>query len=70
MSRSLIAPRKGNEVQVSLSFFADAIYPHAIALVDAFNVPKFVGDMIAPIAGDWVKYNATDNQGEFVLAKL
>lgn len=36
--------------------------PHALALTEAFGLPDEV--LAAPIAGDWVKYNEYDNQGE------
>lgn len=36
--------------------------PHALALTDAFGLSEDV--LAAPIARDWVKYNAYDNQGE------
>jgi len=40
--------------------------PYALQLVDAFGITE---DMLsAPIARDWVSYNAYDNQGEVVQA--
>jgi acyl-CoA oxidase len=38
--------------------------PHAISLVDAFGIPEHM--RYAPIAGDWKKYNETDNFGELL----
>jgi len=38
------------------------------ALVDALGIPKEV--LYAPIAADWVEFNAYDNQGELTHAKL
>ena len=36
--------------------------PHALSLIDAFDLPEEV--LAAPIATDWVKFNEIDNQGE------
>lgn len=38
--------------------------PKAIGIVEAFGIPEHL--LAAPIAADWVKYNAVDNQGELV----
>ena len=44
------------------------VAPQALALCDAFG---FTEEMLnAPIARDWVKYNAVDNKGEVEGAKL
>lgn len=34
----------------------------SVALVEAFGIPEHL--LAAPIASDWVTYNAVDNQGE------
>lgn len=34
----------------------------ATTVVEAFGIPDHL--VAAPIAGDWVKYNLVDNQGE------
>ena len=38
------------------------IAPNALALTEAFGIPEHI--LFSPIAGDWVAYNAYDNQGE------
>lgn len=37
-------------------------------LLDCLNIPK--EELFAPIAGDYVKYNAHPNYGEIIGAKL
>eukprot|EP00995_Heteronema_vittatum_P011286 NODE_6900_length_429_cov_48.563158_g5291_i0.p3 GENE.NODE_6900_length_429_cov_48.563158_g5291_i0~~NODE_6900_length_429_cov_48.563158_g5291_i0.p3 ORF type:complete len:95 (+),score=44.76 NODE_6900_length_429_cov_48.563158_g5291_i0:30-287(+) len=37
---------------------------HATALVAGFGIPEHM--LTAPIAHDWIEYNAADNQGEVV----
>ena len=36
----------------------------SLKLIQAFGIPDHV--ICAPIAGDWVKYNEVDNQGEII----
>ncbi len=42
--------------------------PLCLQLVDAFGIPDAL--VAAPIAGDWVRYNAVDNRGELFGEKF
>jgi len=44
------------------------IAPISNDLLDCMSIPK--QSLYAPIAGDYVKYNATPNFGEIIGAKL
>ena len=62
LQAGLITPSEaGVLVDVNRELCAE-IAPLAMDLIDSFDLPE---DMLAaPIASDWVKYNAYDNQGE------
>jgi hypothetical protein len=47
-----------------IRFLCSELAPHALALVDSFGIPPHMRH--APIAGDWEKYNETDNFGELI----
>jgi acyl-CoA oxidase len=62
IENSVITPANAEEIlDLNRQLCAD-LTPHALALSDAFGLPQEI--LAAPIAGDWVKYNAYDNQGE------
>ena len=52
----------GNRIIESNRKLCAELAPHALSLVNAFDLPEEV--LAAPIATDWVKYNEIDNQGE------
>ena len=42
--------------------------PHAMRLIEALGIAPWM--IFAPIAKDWVAYNAEDNRGELLPARL
>lgn len=64
LSAGLISTSKGAEVPEIARRLCKEIAPDALALTQAFGVPEHM--LHSPIAGDWVAYNAYDNQGELL----
>lgn len=56
--------RHDMQVRAAVKQLCHDLGPKAIAIVEAFGIPEHL--LAAPIAADWVKYNAVDNQGELV----
>lgn len=52
------------QVKADIEELCRSLGRESVALVEAFGVPEHL--LAAPIAADWVKYNAVDNQGELV----
>jgi acyl-CoA oxidase len=64
VSTGVLSPSQGIKVPTYARKLCEVIAPNAIALVDAFGIPEHM--RYAPIAGDWKKYNETDNFGELL----
>lgn len=58
----LISPVSGSSVGKIAADLCSEISPQVLALCDAFGIADKM--LNAPIAEDWVKFNAADNQGE------
>ena len=54
----------GKKLPQLIRLLCSELAPQAIALVDSFGIPAHMRH--APIAGDWEKYNETDNFGEII----
>jgi hypothetical protein len=52
------------QINAALEELCRELGSESVALVEAFGVPEHL--LAAPIAADWVKYNAVDNKGELV----
>ena len=64
VSQKVISSRLGQKVPEYGRKLCAQIAPSAIPLIDAFGIPEHM--RYAPIAGDWIKYNQTDNFGELI----
>jgi acyl-CoA oxidase len=64
LSEKVISTRMGKKVSVMARGLCQKIAPDAIDLVNAFGIPDHMRH--APIAGDWIGYNKTDNFGELM----
>ena len=64
LSEELITPKTGKQVVAGVRHLCTHIAPLALILCDAFGIPDHMHH--APISGDWVAYNAFDNQGELL----
>ena len=64
VSQKVISSRLGQKVPEYGRMLCAQIAPSAIPLIDAFGIPEHMRH--APIAGDWKKYNQTDNFGELI----
>lgn len=56
------AGQVGAGVSAAAAQLCTELGPHTLQLVEAFGIPEEM--LSAPIARDWVTYNAIDNQGE------
>jgi len=54
----------GRKVSDNARALCEKNAPNAIGLIDAFGIPEHMRH--APIAGDWIDYNKTDNFGELL----
>jgi len=54
--------QQGKAVTARVRALCHSIAPLSLALVQGFGIPDHM--CIAPIANDWVQYNASDNKGE------
>ena len=64
LSKKVISAKMGRKVSENARAFCEKLAPHAIGLIDAFGIPEHMRH--APIAGDWISYNKTDNFGELL----
>ncbi|MCH2022628.1 MAG: acyl-CoA dehydrogenase family protein [Saprospiraceae bacterium] len=64
LSESVISPRLAKKVPEQSIKLCKKLAPNAIRLIDSFGIPLHMRH--APIAGDWKKYNETDNFGELL----
>lgn len=71
LTRKLLTLDAGKQVSAQLNKMIEVIggsCQQALTLVEAFGIPEEI--LHAPLAGDWAKYNETDNQGELIASKL
>ena len=59
-----ISPKAGSGVSQMAAELCRDVSPQVLSLCDAFGISDKM--LNAPIAEDWVKFNAADNQGEIV----
>ena len=64
LSQKIISAKMGRKVSENTRALCEKIAPNAIGLIDAFGIPEHMRH--APIAGDWIAYNKTDNFGELL----
>ena len=50
------------QIQEEVKVLCREVGTQAVAIVEAFGIPDHL--LAAPIAADWAKFNAIDNQGE------
>jgi len=62
MESGILNPAQAKEVVTLSQKLCADLAPKSLALVEAFGLPEEM--LLAPIAADWVDYNAYDNQGE------
>merc|ERR1712200_75517 len=62
MEHGLLNPGQGKQVIELSQQMCEDLAPKSLALEEAFGLPEEM--LHAPIASDWVAYNAYDNQGE------
>ena len=62
LTQKVLSLEQGVAVTARVRALCHAIAPHSLSLVKGFGIPAHL--CIAPIAGDWVKFNETDNRGE------
>ncbi|MCO5578202.1 hypothetical protein L7F22_032040 [Adiantum nelumboides] len=53
-----ITPKQAQAIQTLITRLCVEIRPHALALVDAFGMPR---GLLGPIAFDWIKYNSWEH---------
>jgi len=64
VTNKVLSKTMARKVPEFIRFLCSELAPHALALVDSFGIPPHMRH--APIAGDWEKYNETDNFGELI----
>ena len=64
LTNKIIANKTGRELPIYVRSLCAELGPHALSLIDSFGIPEHMRH--APIAGDWKKYNETDNFGELL----
>ena len=64
LSKKIFSARMGQKVVQDAQSLCRKVAPIALTLIDAFGIPEHMRH--APIAGDWVSYNKTDNFGELL----
>lgn len=62
LSEGLLPPESAGWVPSHVRALCKQLGPLCLQLVDAFGIPDAL--VAAPIAADWVRYNAVDNRGE------
>lgn len=65
MRSGLVNKKQANAIVEFSTECCSVIARQSLALVEAFGVPEQC--IVAPIAGDWVKYNEVDNLGEVII---
>ena len=68
ISSGLISLQNGKKFPDVLREAVMELAPQALNLVDSFAIPEHL--IQAPIAHNWTLYNADDNQGEMLKARL
>ena len=63
-SHEVMTPRPGRRLEEFSQQLCRDIAPHALELCESFGIPDHM--LPAPIANDWVGYNAFDNKGELL----
>ena len=61
-SHEVMTPKTGRRLEEFSRQLCRDIAPHALELCESFGIPDHM--LPAPIANDWVGYNAFDNKGE------
>lgn len=64
IAEGLLPPAAGRDVPLAVRRLVGEVGPSAQSLIEAFGIPDHL--VAAPIAGDWERYNAVDNQGEMI----
>ena len=64
LTNKIIANKTGRDLPIYVRSLCAELGPHALSLIDSFGIPEHMRH--APIAGDWEKYNETDNFGELL----
>jgi len=64
LSEEIFTPKQGKELVLASRAACDQMAPLTSTLVKGFNIPPHVQQ--SPIAGDWEKFNESDNQGEIL----
>jgi acyl-CoA oxidase len=68
MAEGALSVKQGRNLPNMLNYLVKELAKVATDVIESLNVP--VHALYAPIAGDYIKYNATPNYGEVVNAKL
>ncbi|KAJ3085618.1 hypothetical protein HK102_013990 [Quaeritorhiza haematococci] len=68
ITEGLLTPAQGKTLTVSHRDAVQDLVPDVMTVIDALGLKKWM--VFAPIANDWETYNADDNQGELVKARL
>ena len=66
VTHKLLTNKMGRRLVEYIQELCADLGPHAVSLIEAFGIPQHMRH--APIAGDWEKYNETDNYGELLSA--
>ena len=64
VTHKVLSKKTGRDLSKRMIELCAEIGPHALSLIDSFGIPEHMRH--APIAGDWEKYNETDNFGELL----
>jgi acyl-CoA oxidase len=64
LTNKIISHKTGSALPIYVRSLCAELGPHALSLIDSFGIPEHMRH--APIAGDWAKYNETDNFGELL----
>ena len=64
VTNKIISNKIGRALPEYVQSLCAELGPHALSLIDSFGIPEHMRH--APIAGDWEKYNETDNFGELL----
>ena len=65
LTNKIISNKVGRALPIYVRSLCAELGPHALSLIDSFGIPEHMRH--APIAGDWAKYNETDNFGELLF---
>jgi acyl-CoA oxidase len=64
VTHKVLSKKTGRDLSKRMIELCAEIGPNALSLIDSFGIPEHMRH--APIAGDWEKYNETDNFGELL----